>query len=65
MLEDPRYPNLKSAMPAFGDRLSHEEIIDVLTYVKSFWGDKTKRGLSIRESQALVSEQDPFPPEGG
>ena len=63
MLEDPRYPGFKSAMPAFGDHLSREEIIGVLTYVKSLWGDKTKRGLSIRESQALVSEQDPFPPE--
>ena len=64
MLEDPLYPGFKSAMPAFGDRLSHEEIIEVLTHVKSLWGDKTKRGLSIWESQALVSEQDPFPPEG-
>ena len=63
MLEDPLYPGFKSAMPAFGDRLSHEEIIGVLTYVKSLWGDKTKLGLSIRESQALVSEQDPFPSE--
>ena len=52
-------------MPAFGDRLSREELIEVLTYVKSLWADKTKRGLSIRESQALVSEQDPFLPEGG
>ena len=64
MLEDPLYPGFKSAMPAFGDRLSHEEIIEVLTHVKSLWGDKTKRGLLIWESQALVSEQDPFPPEG-
>ena len=64
MLEDPSYPGFKSAMPAFGDRLSHEQIIEVLTYVKSLWGDKTNRGLSIGESQALVSEQDPFPPEG-
>ena len=50
-------------MPAFGDHLSRQEIIDVLTYIKSLWGDKTKRGLSIRESQALVSERDPFPME--
>ena len=64
-LEDPRDPSFKSAMPAFGDRLSREELIEVLTYVKSLWADKTKRGLSIRESQALVSEQDPFLPEGG
>lgn len=64
MLEDPRDPTFKSDMPAFGDRLSREEIIEVLTYIKGLWGDKTKRGLSIRESQAFVSEQDPFPPEG-
>ena len=64
MLEDPSYPGFKSAMPGFGDRLSHEQIIEVLTYVKSLWGDKTSRGLSIVESQALVSEQDPFPLEG-
>ena len=51
-------------MPTFGDRLSHQEIIEVLTYVKSLWGDKTKRGLSIRESQTLASEQDPFPSDG-
>ena len=59
MLEDPSYPGFKSAMPAFGDRLSHEQIIEVLTYVKSLWGDKTSRGLSIVESQALVSELAP------
>ena len=51
-------------MPAFGDRLSHQEIIEVLTYVKSLWGDKSKRGMSIQESQALASEQDPFPSDG-
>ena len=51
-------------MPAFGDRLSHQEIIAVLTYVEESLGDKTKRGLSIRESQALASEEDPFPPGG-
>ena len=61
-LEDPSYPSFKSGMPAFEDQLSHEEIIEVLNYVKGLWGDKTSRGLSIRESQALVSEQDPFPP---
>ncbi len=64
IFEDPGYPSFKSAMPAFGDRLSHEEIIAVLTYVKSLWGDKTKRGLSIRESQVLVSDGDPFPSDG-
>jgi mono/diheme cytochrome c family protein len=64
IFEDPSIPSFKSAMPAFGDRLSHQEIIEVLTYVKSLWGDKTKRGLSIRESQTLASEQDPFPSDG-
>ena len=65
IFEDPRNPSFKSGMPMFGDRLSRQEIIEVLTYVKSLWGDKTKRGLSIRESQASASEQDPFPTEGG
>ena len=63
--ESPDNPSFKSAMPAFGDRLSHEEIVAVLTYIKSLWGDKTRMGLSIRESQALVSEDDPFPDKGG
>ena len=63
-LENPRYPGFKSAMPAFGNRLSHEEIVEVLTYVNSLWEDKTTQGRSIRELQALASEQDPFP-QGG
>lgn len=63
-LEDPSYPSFKSAMPAFGERLSHDEIVAVLTYLKSLWSDKTRRGISIAESQALVSEHDPFPPGG-
>ena len=57
----PELPDYKSGMPAFGEQLSRQEIIAVLTYVKGLWGDKTKRGLSIRKSQAQVSEQDPFP----
>ena len=63
-LEDPRVSNFKSGMPAFGEQLTHGEIIAVLEYLKTLWGDKTKRGLSIRESQALVSEEDPFPEPG-
>ena len=59
--EDPRFPEFKSAMPAFGDRLSHQEIVAVLTYAKTLWGDKTRGGYSILESQAMVSEKDPFP----
>ena len=63
--EDPRFSSFKSAMPAFGERLSHDEIVAVLTYVKSLWDGKTSRGISILESQAFASEQDPFPPGGG
>ena len=65
IFEDPSYPMFQSAMPAFGEHLSHGEIVAVLTYIKGLWGDKAKRGLSIRESQALVSEDDPFPPGDG
>ena len=61
IFEDPSLPGFKSAMPAFGDTLTQEEIISALTYVKSLWGDKVKRGLSIREAQALASRDDPFP----
>ncbi len=64
MFEDPRFPDFKSAMPAFGERLSHEELVEVLTYIKSLWEDKTSRGLSIQEAQALASDVDPFPPSG-
>ena len=63
--EGPSVPNFKSGMPAFGDTLSHDEIIDVLTYVKGLWGGKISRsGLSIVEAQAFVSEADPFPDSG-
>ena len=60
-LESPSLPHFKSGMPAFGDQLSHEEIIAVLTHVKTLWGDKTGRGMPIREWQAEVSLNDPFP----
>ena len=61
--ESPSDPGFKSAMPAFEDRLSHEEIIAVLTYVKSLWGNKVRMDFSIRESQELLSQRDPFPPQ--
>ena len=56
-------PGHKSAMPAFGETLSHEEIIAVINYLRNQWGDKVAEGLGLvkRESQALVSENDPFP----
>ena len=59
--EDPDIPQFKSGMPAFGGQLSHEEIVDVIEYVKSLWVDKEVRGVSIIEHQALMSETDPFP----
>ena len=51
-------------LPSFGEILSHEEIIAVIEYLKSLWGDKVAQrlGLMKRESQALVSENAPFPP---
>ncbi len=61
MLEDSGLPGFKTAMPAFGETLTHDEIVAVLEYVKSLWGDKSSRGLSIRESQAFASERDPYP----
>ena len=60
-MESPDIPHFKSGMPAFGEQLSHDEIIGVITYVKSLWGEKTGRGMSIREWQAEVSLNDPFP----
>ena len=60
--QTPSLPDFKSGMPAFGEQLSHEEIVAVLTYVKSLWGGKTSRGSSIAEWQAMGSVEDPFPP---
>lgn len=63
--ESTNLPKYKSGMPAFGETLSHQEIIAVISYIKSLWGDKMAEGLDlpIKESQALVSETDPFPKE--
>ncbi len=63
-LEVPGIPNFKSGMPAFAEQLSHQEIVAVITYIKTFWTGKTSNGLSIVDSQALVSENDPFPEHG-
>ena len=61
--ESPDLPNYKSGMPAFGEKLRHEEIVDVINYLKTLWGDKRATGLDlpIRESQTIVSQTDPFP----
>ena len=55
-------PGFKSGMPAFDETLSHQEIVDVLAYVKSLWADQTIRGMSIPDAQAEVSKNDPLPP---
>lgn len=60
-LEDPAVPGFKSAMPAFGDKLTHDEVIAVLEHVKSLWAGKEKLGFQITESQALVSQDNPYP----
>ena len=62
MMETPSLPDFKSGMPEFGEQLSHDEIVAVLTYVKSLWRGKTSRDTSIAEWQAMGSVEDPFPP---
>ena len=52
-------------MPAFKDELSHEEIIAVLEYVKTFWRGKEIDGASLLETQQESSQTDPYPPAGG
>ena len=61
--ESPSVPSFKSGMPAFGEVLSHEDIIAVIEYVKSLWSDKVAEGLGLKKqaAQALVSETDPYP----
>ena len=59
--EDPSLPDLKSGMPGFEMQLSREEIIAVLEYVKSLWGDREVRGASIVEQQSSISKEDPYP----
>ncbi len=48
-------PGFVSGMPAFGEKLSDQEIRAVLQYLKTFWGPDE------REFQARVSERDPLP----
>ena len=42
--ESPALPGFQSGMPAFGDTLSHGEIVLVINYLKSTWGDKMFQG---------------------
>lgn len=48
-------PGFKSAMPAYGRTLSDQEIVSVITYLKSLWQPEQ------RASQAEASRADPFP----
>lgn len=43
---------IQSAMPAFGDRLSDQEIWDVLAFIKNSWSEKS------RTHQANLTRQD-------
>ncbi len=62
--DSPGIPSFKSGMPSFGEILSREEIITVIKYLKSPWGDKLAEGFGLMKGgyQALASENDPFPP---
>ena len=57
----PSQPNFKSGMPAFGDKLSQQEIVDVLAYIKSLWEGKSFADASLNELQASRSVNDPLP----
>jgi len=48
-------PNFESAMPAFEDTLSDEEIVAVLAYLKSRWPEEE------RQFQAEMTQKDPAP----
>ena len=62
--ESPDVPKFRSGMPPFGKKLTPEEIVTVINYVKTLWVGKTSRGLDITEAQARISEADPFPSNG-
>ena len=57
----PSQPNFKSGMPAFGDKLTQQEIVDVLAHIKSLWEGKSFADASLTELQAARSVNDPFP----
>ena len=57
----PSQPDFKSGMPAFGEKLSDQEIIDVLLYIKTLWHGKVYSDVSIEDLQARRSIADPFP----
>ena len=56
--ESPDLPNYKSGMPAFGEKLTRDEIISVINYVKSLWGDKGTGTGSSHHGIAGGSQRD-------
>ena len=54
-----------SNMPAFGEELTHDEIIEVLEYVKTLWEGKEIDSIPIIEAQRELSLSDPYPEPGG
>ena len=48
-------------MPAFGDKLTQQEIVDVLEHIKSLWEGKSFADASLTELQAARSVNDPLP----
>ena len=50
-------PGQPSGMPGFDMQMTDREIVDVLEYIKRFWGE------GEREFQATASVGDPYPPE--
>ena len=40
-----------TAMPAFGEQLTEDEMASILAYIKTFWGEEE------REFQELVTKQ--------
>ena len=54
-------PNFKSNMPAFGDILTEEEIIAVMTYLKSMWPEKERRAQFEAMSPAAPWTTSPWP----
>ena len=55
-------PNFKSGMPAFGDRIGpRRDSGSARPTSKAYGATRPSWGSYIRESQALVSENDPLP----
>lgn len=51
------FPDIISAMPAFGEDLSNAEIWSIIAFIKASWSEE------MRASQAMASKYDPLPEE--